>query len=472
AGADLLINDGPAVYTYDGAATADFDGHQVGGRPVLRGGAAWAGADVRGAIDAMTPGRAAAARDRLEGLLRQWCWTAATSPAVAAAFVAATFVQAVLRARPRVAVPGRSDSGKSTLVAEVLAPLFHGPNGFAVIDEDVTAAFVRDKVGHDSRPVVLDEFENSATRDAILALFRVATRNGRIGRSSPTGRTRETELPVLPWVLAIEPGDMATQDRNRQIDLSLGALPTNSPDPTLPPEGELHELRVELIAAAVWAVRKAEELARAIRRPAPDGADSRLVELLAVPAAFDAVLRHGRDVAPDVARATLESFVADHAREAPVPTERRLLDDILSRPVRVVYEGRGHERSVGEVVSGVLRSGTNADFKKDERRALELVGLRVIDTRFVRKGGGATLPAGLFVSNRAGATLLKGSGWEGASLTTLLKRLPGAIEENQSVNRVSARGVLVPEDVLDLAIDDSTEVYVDAPAGGSGGADA
>ena len=447
-GDGLLVNDGAAVYVYDGAATADLDGHAVGGRPVLRGGGEWAGPAVRAALDGMTPARAAGAYDRLLALTAHWCWARPADAAVAAALVILTFVQAVLRHRPRAAVIGPTNSGKSTLVAEVLTPLFAGPTGFAEIFDDATAAGVMQSVGCDSPPVVLDEFENSAKRDGILATFRVASRGGRTVRGTSGGVARETELRLLPWVLAIEPGDLPAQDRNRQIELELTSPPDDSPDPDLPPPSELHDLRVELVAAAVWAVRAAEALAVRIRRPNPPGVDRRLAESLAIPAAVDAVLRHGRDVPDGVARGTLETFLEGRTAEEPADTGRDLLDAVCSAPVAVPGKD-GLTCSVGELVLSRLTDKTSLGGDAGDR-VLALNGLRVFGGPRAATADRPACGAGLFVAPLVGTTLLKDSVWDGTNVVTVLKRLDGACGDTQAVNGRTTRGAFVPAAALDL----------------------
>ena len=364
-GDDLLVDDGVRVYTYDGSAAPDFDGH-VGGHPVLRGGGKRAGADVRTAIDGITPARAAAAHGLLPGVTGKWRWARAADAAVVAAGVVAAgvvapYMQAPLRHRPRQAVTGPTNSGKSTLVAEVLTPLPGGPGGFAAIFDDATAAGVRQSVGCDSPPVALDEFENSARREAIPGMFRVASRGGRMVRGTPGQVAHETDLRLLPWALAIGPGDLPAQDRDRQIEPELAAPPAGSPDPALPSAGEPHELRVELIAAAVRAVRSAEALAPKIRGPAPANVDRRLMESLAVPAAFDAVLRHGRDVAPGVAGKTLASFLEGRTAGETASAEQDLLDASFSAPVTVhtSTDTRPETLSLGTVTAELLKPRTS-----------------------------------------------------------------------------------------------------------------
>ncbi|QDT16745.1 hypothetical protein [Alienimonas californiensis] len=446
-GGDLLINDGRTVYTYDGLQTADFADHAVGGHAVLRGGAEWAGSDVRAAVDGMTPDRAAAAYSRLLEITGQWRWERPADAAVAAAAVVATPVQAVLRHRPRMAVLGPTNSGKSTLVTEALTPLLSGPHRFAEIFDDATAAGVRQSVGCDAPPVVLDEFENSSRREGILAMFRVASRGGRMVRGTPGQVAHETELRLMPWVLAIEPGDLPAQDRNRQIELELAAPPADSPDPELPSVEELHELRVELVAAAVWAVRAAEDLALAIRRLAPADADRRLVESLAVPAAFDAVLRHGRDVAPDVAGKVLRSFLEGRTVDDTASTEQDLLDAIFSAPITVPGMNK-KVVSVGELVAEQFTGHTTWLGMGAEQ--LGLNGLRVFHHPRAASGDRPACDRGLFVTPLVATTLLEGTSWQGVDVKTILKRLPGACEDNQAVNGRPTRGVFLPLGALGL----------------------
>ncbi len=454
ADAKPLINDGGSVYRYDGDRTVDHDAHDVDGRPVIRGGGVWAGTGLRGALDGMDDARAAAAYGRLEGLLAQWRWTTPGGAALAAALIVATFVQAVLRFRPRVAVVGVTNSGKTTLVEKILKPLFGGPADWALIFDDATAAGVRQSVGDDSPPLVLDEFENEEQRGAVLKLLRSASRGARMVRGTAGQIAHAIELRLLAWVLCIEAGDLPAQDRNRQIVLSLDAPDKDSAAPVVPPVAELYELRTELIAAAVWAVRSANGIADRIQTPCPVGVDRRLTESLALPAAFDAVLRGGVEVDDARARSSLETFLAGLGDAEPADTGRDLLDALCAAPV--LFDGRKY--SVGELVMmrfglAKIPVGPRSSDKKDVDRALGLAGLRAVGRRG-KSADSSAKPPGLLVTNAAGNFLLPGTPWDGMDLKTVLLRVEGVFADTQRINGRPDRGALVPLDVLDLKNDD------------------
>ena len=68
-------------------------------------------------MQGMTQEIAAAALQRLQGILGHWNWTHAADAEVVAALVPATLMQACWTWRPLVSIIGASDSGKSTLLS-------------------------------------------------------------------------------------------------------------------------------------------------------------------------------------------------------------------------------------------------------------------------------------------------------------------------------------------------------------------
>ena len=152
----LLIVNGGQACLYDGCSFEAVGHPRLGNKIIdFNANAAWIERleqDVQG----MTQEIAAAALQRLQGILGNWNWTHAADAEVVAALVPATFVQACWTWRPLVSIIGASDSGKSTLLEQVLVPVL---GEWTIAADRSTEAGLRQRIGCNAAPVVIDEFD-------------------------------------------------------------------------------------------------------------------------------------------------------------------------------------------------------------------------------------------------------------------------------------------------------------------------
>lgn len=428
----LLIVNGGQACLYNGSAFTAHRHPRLGNKIIdFHADAGW-GTNLEEEIQAMTPERAAGALQRLQGILGNWNWTHTTDAEVVAALIPATFIQACWTWRPLVSIIGASDSGKSTLLSQVIVPVL---GEWTIAADRSTEAGLRQKIGCNAAPVVIDEFDVYKQRQQVLELFRTSSRGGEILRGTADQTGISYGVRHIAWFAAIESGDIWGQDRNRFIRLEL-LPPQNRGDLVLPGTRELGELGRLLTAAAIWAAPNAVELAESIRNTVVSGVHGRLVESFAVPAAMHAVLTHGRNVSREVAVETLRRMIGGRATliGQGERDEVQLLRDILNRIVRVPETGTGEssgtiyvDRTVGEILSAGLGRGVRGPLDRQNATASNIVAVRGV--RIVQRKDKTQR---LFVSDEVvRQQLLQDTRWANSCLDQILSRLAGAEREQQ-----------------------------------------
>jgi hypothetical protein len=334
-----------------------------------------------------------------------------------------------------VSIIGASDSGKSTLLSQVLVPVL---GEWTIAADRSTEAGLRQRIGCNAAPVVIDEFDLYSQRQKVLELFRTSSRGGEILRGTADQTGISYGVRHIAWFAAIESGDVWGQDRNRFIRLEL-LPPQNRGDLVLPGTRELAELGRQLMLAAIWAAPRAVELAESIRNTVVPGVHGRLVESYAVPAAMQAVLMHGRDVPREVAVETLHRMIGGRAAliGQGERDEVRLLRDIFSSTVRVPESGPGGtgtvhvERSVGQILANEVRPNGRAVLSSQNSTATSTVaamGLRIFVPR------NETQPRLFIADDEVRRKLLQDTRWKESRIDQLLMRLAGATRDQQRLD--------------------------------------
>ena len=441
----LVVNGGDA-YLYDGTDFQPVQHPRLGSKIIdFNGEEAWFD-DIREATMQMTLEAARAALQRLREILGNWNWSHPVDPEVVAALVPATFVQACWTWRPLVSIIGASDTGKSTLLQQFIVPVL---GEWAIAADRSTEAGLRQAIGCNAAPVLIDEFDLYKQRQQVLELFRTSSRGGEILRGTADQTGLRYGVRHIAWFAAIESGDVWGQDRNRFIRLELRP-PQERGTLVLPGVSELAGLGRQLTAAALWAAPTAIVLADAIKSTVIPGVHGRLVESFAVPAAMHSVLTHGREVSREVAAETLERMINGRAvlvgqgeRD-----EVRLLRDILSSIVRVSEPseaGNGSvyaERSISQILGPLARSGGRTTLAASNKAAEETIaakGVRVVQ----RKGSNQQR---LFIADDVvRRELLQDTRWANSQIDQLLSRLDGAEREQQRLaGTVRSWGLSLP----------------------------
>lgn len=159
---------------------------------------------------------------KLLGTLSLFKWHHPTDATLLLGWLAIAPVCGALGWRPHVFLHGPKNTGKTTLVramSGLLAPLA------IVLDGQSTEAGIRQKLGPDSLPIVLDEFESDGNRkrmEAVIKLARSASSaEGGIARGTPEGRVLEFAIRTSFLFAAINPVLGTAADASRVVQIEL-----------------------------------------------------------------------------------------------------------------------------------------------------------------------------------------------------------------------------------------------------------
>lgn len=163
-------------------------------------------------------------------LLRKWNWgRPEVDPVLMLGWIGVAFLSGALPWRPAVFLTGDKSTGKSTLQRMLKAIL----GGWLVQSVNTTAAGIYQKVGHDSRPVALDEMEakaNSSRAKAVLELARQATSGGVMLRGGDKHTGVEFEARSAFMFSAINAPPLEPQDLSRMALLRLMKTTGDAPE--------------------------------------------------------------------------------------------------------------------------------------------------------------------------------------------------------------------------------------------------
>ncbi len=387
-------------------------------------------------------------------VFQRWRWSDSVSPFVCAALVLSSWVQSLWQWRPMVSVAGKTNSGKS-LLFDAIAAIF---GSLAEKSALSSAAGVRQGVGCSSKIVLCDEFERGKHRKEILEMFRLGSRGDTTLRGT-SGQKKVLRFVIkgIAWTAAIESGLQRAADRNRFVMFELlTAEEGKHGQLVVPPNDQLQDLGMRLLAVAVANVHQACELAVRLKATQHDGIDSRVIESYAVPAAM--VSAAGGDSWVE-SQATLAKMLKQVPRETQdISDEEDLLQIILGHEIR--YGTRNQETAT---VAELIRMGT-----ADALEALGRIGVKLAYDGRGRKWANAE-PDYLFIGCKdIREKLLKGTDWDFQSIDQILQRIESAKRGARSVGGRRMSGVLIPmvylnsvyfgpdSDELDHLTDDKT----------------
>lgn len=155
-------------------------------------------------------------------LLQRFNWSNPSAAFLLMGWATLAPICGVLDWRPHVFITGSKNTGKSTIIGALERLL--GATAI-VLDGTSTEAGIRQKIGPDSRPVILDEFEadsNIPRMKNIVKLARSASSaSGHIARGTPEGRALEFNIRSSFLFGAITPMAVTAADRSRIVVLPL-----------------------------------------------------------------------------------------------------------------------------------------------------------------------------------------------------------------------------------------------------------
>lgn len=366
-------------------------------------------------------------------LFQKWNWRGQHAPELVTGLVMATWLQTIWAWRPLVMVIGESNCGKSTLF-ETLAGkqgsmgLF---GGLAMAGAKSSEAGIRQGVGNSGRIILLDEFEKSKERDRILETLRASSRGDTVMKGTAGHKGVSFKLQHIPWLAAIESGLSRQPDVNRFVQLELLKAEKGKSGQLLAPEGhEAVALGQKLLAASLVVGLQSRELAIRMKSLPVEGADSRLIETYAVPAAvLGLALGYEEEACGELLTKILSDVVAQGA-DPVQPDHEMLFEQLMESTVRCDH---GKQMAVSKLYESWREGGTEYH---GNLGALELHGLA-----FKWQGSEALLVVrkDLVLKN-----LLPNSEWRGSRIDQVLLRLGGADRRTVRLNGKPSRCVAIP----------------------------
>jgi putative DNA primase/helicase len=334
--------------------------------------------------------------------------------------------------RPHLWLTAGAGTGKSAILDRFVVPLL---GDFAlVVSGATTEAGLRQTICCDAVPVVFDEAESNEKGDqqrmqAILSLARVASSESSAAmlKGSPNGEVSRYRVRSMFLLSSIATALKQGADKSRFAQLTL-----RSPSDIPKQEREAHwaaldrdldchitpELSRRLIARTAALIPMIRQAAGVFTRAAARHFDSQRLgdqygTLLA--GAWSLL----SDVAPTEAEAEL--CIAAHewdsySQSTEIPDERRCIQTILQRPIRVETNDKPLTRTIGELVDLATSRDSCIEISPD-----------LADQTLARHGLRAE-PDRLLVSNTAKAIeqILADTAWVN-SWPVVLSRLPGAV---------------------------------------------
>lgn len=165
--------------------------------------------------------------------LRKWNWARPSiDPILALGFIAIARYGGAIAWRPLAWITGGAGEGKSTLM-ELIGDLFQG--GLLKL-ESASEAAVRQLLGQDTLPVVLDEQEATTDErkmEAIIGLARIAASGGNIGKGGQDHQGVQFTARSCFLFSSILIPPLMPADKSRMAVLELKRLPAGSREPKI-----------------------------------------------------------------------------------------------------------------------------------------------------------------------------------------------------------------------------------------------
>lgn len=358
-----------------------------------------------------------------------------------ASLALATLVQDIWVFRPWVSITGEANAGKSTLF-EVLESFF-GPLAFRA--GGGTEAGFRQKLGLDSRALLIDEFEASHERNKILDWLRNAGGGASIVRGTPGHKHHESRVKALPWFGATESNMKRETERTRYIQFRMASR-KGRPRFERPTKSQLTDLRHKALAIlfAVW--KRARELENhLITTQAIKEISHRYTETHAIPVAmWSAVLGESENECSQRFQMVMK-FMLPEIQFSAESEYMTLLGVIASQVVPV---GHGESRSIEELLSSTSYRLPSSESPSD---VLGRIGIRKMSGDSFRSKEAVTVdPSKLyvFIVHSVFTKYLKGTDYEGKGIDQILIRAPGAFRTAQRVLTSTPRGVAIPLETM------------------------
>ena len=371
------------------------------------------------------------AAQRLLKLLQRFKWRNPGDAILVLGWIAIAPICGVLDWRPHIWIHGPTQTGKTTLVGLLKATT--SPLGLSV-DGGSTEAGIRQALGPDSLPVIIDEFESDHDVDRLRGVLRLArsasSAEDAVLRGTPEGRALRFCLRTTFAFASINPIGLEPADASRIV---MAELTLHDNDSGTAAEITRETLHFEKQAGA-WCKLMVERAALipetvAVIEPLITAGERRHRQNMATLLAGAAVALEGRVPTEDEAR-TIVAAVAQtvdlHADEVKRDEGRECLDHLYVHPVQTAYGNFPLWHWIGVVVHG----SEDADHMIEARKVLQKYDIEVIH------GAGPLDPGGIILKNGSAAInrIYESTKWRGG-WTTAIKKIVGVTNNGNRAHR-------------------------------------
>lgn len=343
-------------------------------------------------------------------------------------WLASAVICGALEWRTHVFITGAKNTGKTTLVNAMHNLL---EKIVVALDGQSTEAGIRQKLGPDSRPVMLDEFESDQNlgrmRQVIKLIRSSSSGNLAIARGTPEGKALEFTIRASFLLAAINAMAVTAADRSRIVNLAL-----NKHDNEKTRARQIAELSQQFEGtSASWCLRAmdltAEILAsvKTLQRVFPP-CDSRHALNMSTLLGAAWTMLNGREIDEQSAEALIQEhlpFIDELAEAHDQDDAVECWNALLEYPLQGSHDGKllgevlGQIKKLSEAGRDVRRDGNSL---KSLMTEIERLGMKWDST-------------GLIVANshRALRDIFRGTQWEAGNWGDSLRRLPGASAAKQ-----------------------------------------
>jgi len=324
----------------------------------------------------------------------------------------------VLEWRPHAFLAGSKNTGKTTLVFALKAFL---ESVAIVLDGQSTEAGIRQKIGPDSRPVMLDEFEsdqNIPRMKTVIKLVRSASSAvGQIARGTPEGKALEFNASSSFLLAAINPMAVTSADKSRIVVMTLNNHDNDKTKAAAIADGlEAFEGSApKWCALAISQVDNIRTSIKVIRRAFPPCDSRHALNISTLLAAAWCALNKA-----EITEVEAEGLLLEHK---PLIDELALAhesDDSVDCLNALLEYRVGQDEMLGTILARLKPKNLDRDLRKTAMAKIEALGIKTHD-------------GGFLVSNthRGVKEIYSGTLWEAEGWVSALPRLPGAKKESQ-----------------------------------------
>lgn len=390
---------------------------------------------------------------RLLRLLQQFSWRDPKDAMLMLGWLALAPICGALAWRPHAFVYGPARSGKTTLhhlAGALLEPLAIKADGQS------SEAGIRQQLGPDSLPVMLDEFESDQHAGRLQAVLRLArsasSADTPVLRGTPEGKAMQFSLRTTFFFAAINPRGMSPADQSRVVMLEL-IMHDNTSEKARHILAEEAYFRGQGEAWCGHMIGLAAEVVAAIDtlEPLIPSGDRRHRQNMATLLGAGFVALHGRVPTDEEAVGLANEFaplVERHAEEIERDDAQECLDHLFAQV---------HDANTLGMWIGEARAKAKAGNALAHGHANHVLGL--YDMQLYDKDG----EIGLVIRHGSPAIdkLLRGTRWADGAWQRALRKLDGVFHPQNPVQfrsaKVKARGIGIPPNYLpDQPLDNGT----------------